>query len=259
MYYDYPYENKLMLPKILPSITTHGKPGSHWEDKLRELPILGIKEVALFVTGLSPDERTYCFGELEKVHAVHPFTIPFVHAVSSMQEYEYRYLQKVFKTQAFNLHPEKQYPPEYPLSADIRRSIFIENTEYYLPFGYNEIAGYAGMCVDVSHLEDTRRSCPELFPEYISFIEKIQIGANHISASFDDPSGSYVGKSYFSNHIAKVAEDFKYLKELPASVFGPLCAVEVENSLTEQLTFLPYIIEIIHSKFAAIESIQKAA
>lgn len=247
-----------MLPKILTSITTHGTLGSHWEDKLRELPRLGVKEVALFVTGLNPDERMYCFGELEKVLAVHPFTIPFVHAVSSMQEYEYRYLQKVFKTQSFNLHTEKQYPLEFPLSAELRRCIFIENTEYYAPFGYSEIAGFAGMCVDVSHLEDTRRSSPEIYPAIVSFTEQILIGSNHISASLETQTGMYMDKPYFSKHYASSKEDFSYLKELPLSVFGPLCAIEVENPIVEQLTFLPYITEIIYSKFPE-SSIQKAA
>ena len=80
-----------MARRILPSITTLGSTASSWRDKLREVGELGLSAVALFVTALTPRQRAECFAELSKLRVRHCFTIPFVHAVGDMQEWDIVY------------------------------------------------------------------------------------------------------------------------------------------------------------------------
>ena len=73
------------------------------------------------------------------------------------------------------------------------------------------------------------------------------IGANHISAVRRDcPVNGEWASHYFSQ-----SADFSYLADLPSALFGPVCAIELENSLHEQLSIIRSIPAILKNWLAA--------
>ncbi len=228
----------IMATRCIPSITTHSRGGHGWREKISELAKLEVNECALFVTGLNATQREECYKLLLNARQKRRFTVPFVHAVSSMSEDEFWFLMDTFGTEAFNLHPQWDFPLLHPLSANIRERIFIENCSVSTPLTREDLIGFAGLCLDLSHLEDSRRNHPENFARTVALTQVAKVGANHISGVRDlgvRPDGSHAGTS---THIAETQADFAYLAALPAHCFASVLALELENSLQEQLTFI---------------------
>lgn len=71
-----------MKHKILLGLTT--TPKSDWREKVKEIEKFGIKELALFPTFLSPDERKELYTLLEKTKIKN---IPHVHLRDDMEEW----------------------------------------------------------------------------------------------------------------------------------------------------------------------------
>lgn len=222
------------MRKILPSITSHGRTGSSWRDKISEIEALNLKAVSLFVTGLSDTDRKECYALLEGVRKNHDFSIPFVHAVSSMSESEYLYLIHTFGVEYFNLHPTWQFPLQHGLSPQIRKKILIENSTILesrlIPA---DMEGFGGICFDLSHLEDTKRASPSVYAELLQLTEQFPVLANHISAVPAHPNTSC--------HVLASNDEMRYLADLDPSSFSDLCSIELENSLTEQCTLITII------------------
>lgn len=233
---------------ILPSITTLNLCNSSWHSKILEVEELQIRHVALFVTGLSNEERALCFEKLQALRRKHDFSIPFVHAVSRMKEEEYLFLMDNFGTDFFNLHPLKQFPLTEKLSTKVREHICIENASSSTVLEESDLEGFAGICLDISHLEDTRRVNPVVFLQMEKFLSTHRICANHISGSSQVPEFDNNGTPQFSRHLASGVKDFDYLSRYPETYFSSYCAIEVENSLREQLTFVAYIESMLKAK-----------
>ena len=234
-----------MMRRILPSVTTlsAGTVRSGWWDKVAEIERLGLGEVALFVTGLSTGDRLACYAELEKVRDRTRFSIPFVHAVSSMDDGEFEYLVERFGVERFNLHSESEFPLSHSLSEAVRRRIFIENSPASKTLNPEELERFGGICFDLSHLEDSRRYFPEVYEDLVGLSLRFPVGANHISAvperfgMLADPSCAHGD----SKHRATKSREFFYLSQLHYAAFADLCAVELENSLAEQVALIPVI------------------
>lgn len=227
--------------KIIPSITTQSRGGHTWRQKIEEIIPLQVSEVGLFLTGLDSDERAECYELLEEVSRKHSFRIPFVHAVSEMREEEYWHLTRVFSTEKFNLHPVHEYPLEHPLSPEIRSRIFIENTSRVRPLSVEDLKGFAGICFDLSHLEESRRTSIPQYYHLLSLTKFARLGANHISAMTEKPHSFGDGLPQFSSHNLDESSSVRYISSLQPTAFAPLCAVELENSLEEQLVAIPMI------------------
>ena len=223
------------MRKILPSITTIGLTNSTWSQKISEVKSLKLYEIALFLTGLQIDERKKCYKALEELQAIHNFSIPFVHATSSMSEDEFWYIKNQFNTEYFNLHPVWEYPLQFQLSPEIRKYILIENSSPSVPLQKQDLEGFAGICFDLSHLEDSRRSKPEVYQENLFLTKQFEVLANHISAVSETARYNINETSYYSVHDSNLG-NFQYLSGLTNSSFSNLCAIEVENSLEEQVS-----------------------
>lgn len=241
--------------RIIPSITTHSLTGHTWRDKITEIEQLGLKQVGLFLTGLSEVERYECFCELEFLASHHLFSIPFVHAVSTMKEDEYRFLVDTFDTEWFNLHPMWEYPLKYPLSDEIRSRILIENSQFEFALRTQDVEGFAGLCLDLSHLEDSRRSRPEVFDANVGLSHTASVTANHISAVIKTPRKVQANLLAYSSHTASEPEDFSYLSGLPSITVAPLCALELENSLAEQVALMPFIRFALEAEQTSLRSV----
>lgn len=218
---------------ILPSITTI-TPGA-WREKLKEVKELKIKEVALFPTCLNTKQRQE-FYKLVKEAGIK--SVPLVHMRSQdMKAEEFDFLVKNFKVQVFNTHTQR----EYVFCEDIKKyshNIYIENT--YAPMDEKELKEFAGICLDFCHLENDRLMFPKKYLHNIKLIEKYKVGCNHISAIKPGPTEKHAYFKYSSHNLADLSE-LDYLKRYPLNYFSSLIAIELENSIKEQIEAIKYL------------------
>lgn len=228
--------------KILPTVTTTD--GSDWESKIKEIKKLGIEEVAVFPTCFDAEKRKKFYRLLEKSSIKN---VPFVHLRSDMKIEELDYFVKNFNTRVFCIHAAREFPIVYDYH-EYKKMIYIENV--YYPLSEKEISDFGGVCVDFSHLENDRLFCEEKFKHNKTIIEKFIVGCNHISAvkneSWIDEENRFEKTRCRRDHhqLDKLLE-LDYLKSYPLKYFSSFIAVELENSLEEQLKAGEYIRKII--------------
>lgn len=229
--------------KILPTITTIIP--NLWRDKINEINSLGLSEVAVFPTCLGPDERRELYGLLEQSNLER---IPFMHLrEEDMLEDELDYLVRRWGLERCNIHPREAILEETYLSK-YRRIIYVENSADFLDEKF--LQGFAGLCVDFSHLENDRRLRPESYEQVKRLTLKYEVGCGHVSAIYPKErlkrlDGSDEVRVRFDGHYAESPECFDYLKIYPREMHPPIIAIELENSLTEQLGFKKHILEIL--------------
>jgi len=229
--------------KLLPTITTIS--GSKWKDKIGEINRLGLEEVAFFPTCLDPAKRKEAYGMLERSSVKN---IPYVHLRGDIDTVEMEYLTKRFKTQVFNVHTNREYPFVYDYSR-YAQMIYVENI--YYPLDEEEIREFAGICVDFSHLENDRILYKEKYLHNIDLMEKYKIGCNHLSAikketSSDDGSKYDRLSIRYDSHEYAELSNFDYLKNYPRKYFSDFVAIELENSIEEQLIAKEYLEKLIN-------------
>jgi len=243
----------MMSHTILPSITTHARTVSTWRDKLLEVQQLKLSSVALFLTGVRADERAELYRELHQAQANHRFTIPFVHAVSEMRDDEYRLLVDTYGTQTFNLHPSRQFPLQHELSPAIRQRITIENAFIDRALEPYDLEGFNGLCIDVAHAEDLRRTHPAEFEKFAELVNKFPVHANHISIVSDSRMLDSEGNMTFHTHVLAEGGDTSYLAGYSLNFFGPLVAIELADTIADQLQLVPAIRAILEAKMYSVQ------
>ncbi|MDO8558752.1 MAG: hypothetical protein Q7R84_00260 [bacterium] len=223
--------------KILPAITTI----FDWREKIEEVKSLGLEEVALFLTLVNFKERQEIFSLLKNTK----IKIPFVHLRSDMVKDEIDYLIRNYRTEAFNFHTKREFP-YFSDYKRYRKMIYIENV--YEPLDESEIKEFAGICLDLSHLDNDRLFRPDIYKHNIEMMEKYGCGCNHISPaekpSFLDKRGVEYTKNQHP-HFLKNLSELNYLKNYPKKYFGKFAALEMENSIKEQLEARDYIINML--------------
>lgn len=233
------------MRKVLLGVTTTY--GSDWKAKMKEIKKLGLKEVAFFVTCLDKEQRKEYY-DLAKETGV---KAPFVHLRSDVDNEEIEYLMETFETKVFNLHTEREFPLDNDISK-YKEKIYIENIFFGLL--EEEVKSFGGICLDVSHLEEDRLSRPKIFKHNIEIIERSFIGCNHISAITKEVRFDEEEKVYrHDRHYLEDLSELDYLKKYPFSYFSDYVAIELENTLTEQLKIKKAIEEVINSKIGLVE------
>ena len=223
--------------KIFPSITTTD--GNHL-DKLKEVNRLRLEEVCFFPTCLNPKERKNFYPLLEKSRLR---KIPLVHLKDDFKLWEIEYYLKNFQTEVFNAHTSLEFPiPQEWLKY--KDKIYIENT--VSAWDKEELEKFAGVCLDFSHLEDARLLRKEIYEVNIKLLDKHSCGCGHISAVSKNPMYSKeYNINYYSIHYFEALSEFDYLKNYPKKYFPQIIALELENSIKEQLKAKEYIERIL--------------
>ena len=245
---------KLKIDKdnFLPTITTLSAKfnvgGNNWRDKIKEIDELGLKKVAIFPTCLNKKQRQEMYSLLEKTQIKE---VPFAHLRSDMPPEELDYLVERFKTQVFNIHTERQWPLQFDLSK-YQKKIFMEYS--FRELQEAEVSSFRGVCLDFSHMENDRLLHKEEYQRNLVLLNKYQIGCNHISAiskaplvEREDGSGYSHKFPHHDKHTFNNLSEFGYLKNYPKEFFSNFCAIEVENSLADQLKVIDYIIKTLNS------------
>ncbi len=230
--------------RIFPTIATTR--GSDWRGKIDELNKFGVEEAALFPTCLDLREREELYELLKKSRLK---KIPYVHLRSDMTAEEVGNLIEWFGTEVFNLHTGREYPLLQDYSK-YEKIIFIENI--YYPLNEAEIEKFGGVCIDFSHLENDRILYADKFRHNTRLIEKFKVGCNHISVikkeARIDPGSKYDKYSKrFDSHEFSDLSEFDYLKNYPSDYFSNYIAIEIENSIEEQLSIKKYIEKLINN------------
>jgi len=218
------------MKKILPTITTTS--GSNWKEKIEEIDKLGLQEVALFPTCLSRQQRQEMYDLIEKTGLKE---IPFVHLRSDFDEEEIGWLKEKYKTQVFNTHSERLYPLKHSWDKYKKECIYLENTHLGLPS--DELNEYAGICLDFSHLENDRLLFPERYNQTLEMIKNFKVGCAHLSAIRKEqhPDPERPEEPRYDWHLLEKISEMDYLKNYPQKYFPEFMAIELENSLEEQL------------------------
>jgi len=226
----------LKREQFLVGITTTDRRGGIWREKIKEIKELGLKKAALFPTCFEKEQREEMYKLLGKSGITE---IPFVHIRGDMSHEELDYLIKKYNTKVLNIHTKRQHPVFYDY-LKYKDMLYLENT---CPFNEEELSDFAGLCLDISHLEDERLLRTEEFIERKKIIKKHKIGCNHISAIPKKSHKNENGKDIFSLHSYRNLSDFDYLKNYPKKFFSNYVAMELENSLKEQLKAIDYIVD----------------
>ncbi len=216
-----------MKKNILLSLTT--TIGSDWREKIIEASALGISEVSLFLTGITPEERKELYGLLEKSPIKN---IPFVHLRSDMSLDEIDYLIKNFGTKIFNIHSSRSkypFPVEFEKYSSI---IYIENANV-IPFE-EELNQYAGLCLDFAHWENGIMAGIPGYENLKKLADKYKIGCVHISAIRSKPKKDNENVTDYSCHKFNNLDEFDYMKKY-IKYLPEIISLELTNSFAEQL------------------------
>ena len=221
-----------MKTKFYPTITAIS--GNQYK-KINEAEKLNIKKLCVFFSPLNIEERKKLYKELEKSTIEE---IPFAHIRGDFTKDEMYFLKKRFKTKLFNFHSENQYPIKYDFS-EFKNQIYIENTT--TQFSDYEIKKYAGLCLDVSHLENDRLTKNDRYIYFSDLISKMNCACGHASAIKE--TSTYYGEvknERYDKHVYSDLKDFDYLLKYK-DILPETIAIEVENTLEEQIEAIKYI------------------
>ena len=228
------------MKKVLVSVTT--LKGTDWARQIEDLKKLNLSEFAVFVSALPKEIRPRLYEKLEKTTP--DAIIPFVHARSDMPLAEYKYWQERWGTQKFNLHPRRGFPWQYDLSS-LKDCLYIENSgEGDDLLSDEDLIGAAGICLDTAHLENTRLLHPEGYDAVVAILKKYPIGCNHLSAIANKRHDSSGVERYDAHTMTNLSE-YNYLKQFSSEYFGEFMAIELTNSIADQLKAKEYIDSII--------------
>lgn len=211
---------------------------SNWQDKVREIKELNIPKISLFLTGLNLQKRVELYQQLQNVNV----RIPVVHLRHDMTREEINHLQKRFGTHMFNIHPGT-YSIEW---EGIRNLIYIENAGQRLVD--NDLVGFAGLCIDFTHLEDERRTYPNYYNQLIRLSQKYKIGCGHVTAIGENLGDQFDRNPLrYEKHFFEELSEFDYLLRYKSILPNIIC-IEVENPFEQQLKVIDYIRNLLVSK-----------
>ncbi len=228
--------HELLREQFLVGITTTKH--SDWRAKIKEIDGLNLQSAAVFPTCLNKEQRTELAALLEKTKLK---KVPFLHIRGDMDITELDYWIKKYGAKVFNIHSHKEHPILYDYLR-YRKIIFIEDA--YRFADEKELKNFGGMCLDFSHLENDRFFNQDRFNKYKELARKYKIGCNHISAVSKEPYLGDDGRLYYEKHWLDDFSELDYLKQYPREYFSDFCAIELENSLSEQLKAIDYIMNL---------------
>jgi len=220
---------------IYPSIT--GSENKDWQNKLKEVNDFGLTKVAVFLEHFDKQQRVPLYKSLLKSGIKE---VSLVHLQADTDKKDIEFFMNNFNTQYFNIHEED--------FAILDRWKGYWN-RIYLEMNYDDVVAknvlvrkIGGFCVDLSHLKSAiARGTEEAFYVF-SRKNKIKFACNHLSG-YDDLTMKDI-------HPVSDLKQFDYLTSLPKFVFGNVIAIEVENSISVQLRFKDYLVNLLNKYFS---------
>jgi len=225
-----------MKSEILVSIT--GRVKKDWQSKLREVEKFGIRRIALFLEFYNKKGREEIYEALSKSSVK---TIPFIHARHDMDIDEYKFLMKKYKTKYFNLHIVCF--DKLDELGSIHKKLLYEHEYSNTINNRVDMGKVGGFCIDLSHFKSAEERWTNEF-EFVFSKRKIKkyFVANHLNG--------YNPSKRIDMHTVKSNENLDYLESLPNFVFGKYIALEMFNSIEEQLKFKKYVEKLLGDRIS---------
>ncbi|MDD3046402.1 MAG: hypothetical protein PHH88_01895 [Candidatus Pacebacteria bacterium] len=223
-----------MIKRILISIT--GKNRKDWKSKLEEIEALKIKEVCLFLEFYDKEKREEIYRALlnSKIKS-----IPLVHIRHDMIKEELKFLKHQYKTKYFTIHEINFEQDDLLKWKGFYKNLCLEmNFDNYVSSKV-KVEKIDGFCIDLAHFKVAKEMQNKDF-EYVFNKRKFKkyFDCNHLNG--------WDKKTNCDMHTINSLKDFDYLKTLPNFLFGKVIALEVFNSIKEQLEFKKYLIEVLN-------------
>ncbi|MDP2741112.1 MAG: hypothetical protein Q8O66_00270 [bacterium] len=219
--------------KILIGIT--GKEGTNCLKKINEANSLDIKEVSLFLELLEKSEREKIYTALlsSKIKS-----IPLVHIRHDMTIDELKFLKNNFKTKYFTAHEKNFSDNDIKKWKGFYKKLSLEMNFDNFVSKKVRVEKIGGFCVDLAHFKVGMEKLSQDF-KYVFDRKKTKtyFDCNHLNG--------YDPKTNCDMHTIHNLKDFDYLKNLPNFLFGKFIALEINNSIKEQLIFKEYLINLL--------------
>jgi len=220
--------------KVYPSIT--GETNKHWKNKIEEVKELGIKVIPLFLERFKKRQREEIYKALKGTPIEE---IPLVHIRHDMNKKELELLEDKYNSQYFTIHESGfNYLNKW---SGFEKNLFLEmNTDNRVPENV-KVEEIGGFCVDLAHYQK-QKDRDTIDYEYVYNRRKNQelFQCNHLSG--------YSFKKKEDLHFVKKKEDFDFIKQLPSFLFGEVIAIEIDNSIKEQLEYKKYILKLLNNR-----------
>jgi len=221
---------------IIVSIT--GKDKNACIEKINEINNLGITEVGLFLEFLNKEQKEKVYAELLKSKIK---SIPLVHIRHDMVKEELKFLKNKFKTKYFTLHEINFQQDDVLKWKGFYKNLTLEMNFDNFVSKKVQVEKIGGFCVDLAHfkvgMEMLNKDFDYVyikknFPEYFD--------CNHLNGWNPEINRDM--------HTIHSLENFDYLKTMPNFLFGKCIALEVFNSIKEQLEFKTYLVGLLSEK-----------
>jgi len=203
-----------------------------WQFKLEEVNQLKLTEVAVFLERFEKQERDHLYKFLLKSSIK---KVPFVHLRHDTDKKDIEFFVNNFQTQYFNIHEQ---------SFDVLDQWKPYWDKLYLEMNYDseidkdvKVRKIGGFCIDLAHFESAIAQGTEEAEYIFRRKDDIKFSCNHLNG-FDPVTKS-------DKHTVSDLKQFDYLTDLPKFVFGQVIAIEVENSIKEQLEFKKHLDKIL--------------
>ncbi|MFH1462290.1 MAG: hypothetical protein ABIG08_01130 [bacterium] len=213
-----------------------GEKNIDWQKKLKEINELKIKEAAVFLSRFDKNERDNFYRFLLKSSIK---KVPLVHLRDDIEKKEMKFFIEKYKTRHFNIHEDHFKILDKWLG--FWKKLYLE-MDYDSQIAKNvKVRKIGGFCIDLSHFKTAVARGEE--EAYYVFLRrnKIKFTCNHLNGY--DP-----GKRE-EKHTITSLKDFDYLTTLPKYVFGEIIALEVENSIKEQIKLKEYLSGLLNDYF----------
>ena len=222
--------------RILVGIT--GCRDRDWKSKLEEIDKFKLTKVNLFLERFKKKQRKKIYPAILDSNIKN---IPLVHIRHDMDKEELVFLAKNFGSKYFTIHEDGFRIMEK--WKGFYKDLYLEmNYDGFVPKSV-EVAKIGGFCIDLSHFKAAATEWSEDF-DYVFKRREIShyFDCNHLNG--------YDPKKNTDMHTVKSLKNFDYLKTLPKFLFGDIIALEVENSIAEQLKFKKYLIKLLNNLFS---------
>lgn len=106
---------------------------------------------------------------------------------------------------------------------------------------YVNVEDIGGFCIDLAHFKAGVTKQTREYHYTLKKMGRVKIACNHLS-----------GYSFNSNkdlHTIESISHFDYLKTLPSNIFGQVIAIEVFNSIKEQLKYQKHLRKLLRKRF----------
>jgi hypothetical protein len=204
--------------------------------KIKDANKLGITRAALFLEMVKDNERDSVYSALEKSKIK---TLPLVHIRNGMHKDELKLLEKKYKSKCLTIH-EDSFKYLHKWNG--------HHKKLYLEMNYNDkipkdakVEKIGGFCIDLSHFKSAKeRGVIEY--NYImkrKGLKKRFLG-NHLNG--------YSSKEKRDIHAVNNVKQFDYLLTLPKFVFGKYIALEMFNTIEEQIKYKKYLLRLLKNK-----------